>query len=101
MKAPKKTTTKETTSTSKETTVKSKETTAVKQLIFPTLKESIPMTDEEKALFDIIRASPVVAGENVTPLFDMYNRLFNQKKKRCMCASPIRNMIETITKYYY
>lgn len=90
-----------TSSTSKETTAKSKDTTAEKKLIFPTLREPIEMTNEERALFDIIRANKVIAGENVTPLFDMYNRLFKQNKKRCMCGSVIKNMVDTITKYHY
>lgn len=102
MKEKKTTTTKKTTPIkSKETTVKTKDTTAEKKLVYPTLKESIPMTDEERALFDIIRQSKIIAAENVTLLFEMYNRLFVQRKKRCLCGGVIKNMVDTINKYYY
>ena len=61
--------------------------------LFPFLKLSRQITQEEKDLMKTIALSHIITGENVSKLFNLYNELFNTKYEKCQCSALIGQLI--------
>jgi hypothetical protein len=64
--------------------------------LFPWLKASRDVTQEERDLMARINAKPSIENDDVNALFKLYNELFSSKLSRCVCPGLIGKMIERI-----
>lgn len=64
--------------------------------LFPWLKASRDVTQEERELMERINAKPTIENDDVNALFKLYNELFGTKVSRCNCPGLIAKMIERI-----
>lgn len=64
--------------------------------LFPWLKASRDVTEDEVKLMDRINSSSIIQNDDVNGLFKLYNELFNSKLSRCNCSGLIKKMIERI-----
>lgn len=64
--------------------------------LFPWLKASRDVTQEERELMERINSKPTIENDDVNALFRLYNELFGTKVSRCNCPGLIKKMIERI-----
>jgi hypothetical protein len=64
--------------------------------LFPWLKASRDVTQEERDLMARINAKPSIENDDVNALFKLYNELFSSKLSRCACPGLIGKMIQRI-----
>jgi len=64
--------------------------------LFPWLKASRDVTQEERELMARINAKSSIENDDVNTLFKLYNELFSSKLSRCNCPGLIGKMIERI-----
>lgn len=64
--------------------------------LFPWLKASRDVTQEERELMVRINAKSSIENDDVNALFKLYNELFSSKLSRCNCPGLIAKMIERI-----
>ena len=67
--------------------------------LFPWLKASRDVTQEERELMKRINAKPSIENDDVNALFKLYNELFSSKLSRCNCSGLIKKMIERINTF--
>lgn len=64
--------------------------------LFPWLKASRDVTQEERELMARINSKSSIENDDVNALFKLYNELFSSKLSRCNCPGLIGKMIERI-----
>lgn len=66
--------------------------------LFPFIgkKEVGELSTEEKEVVASIKENSLIPTEKVKQLFDMYNRVFHQKVKRCNCPGLVRVIVERL-----
>lgn len=64
--------------------------------LFPWLKASRDVTQEERDLMTRINAKTSIENDDVNALFKLYNELFSSKLSRCACPGLIGKMIQRI-----
>lgn len=67
--------------------------------LFPWLKASRDVTQEERELMVRINAKSSIENDDVNALFKLYNELFSSKLSRCNCSGLIKKMIERINTF--
>lgn len=67
--------------------------------LFPWLKASRDVTEEERDLMARINTKPSIENDDVNALFKLYNELFSSKLSRCNCSGLIKKMIERINTF--
>ena len=67
--------------------------------LFPWLKASRDVTQEERELMMRINAKPSIENDDVNALFKLYNELFSSKLSRCACSGLIAKMIQRINTF--
>lgn len=67
--------------------------------LFPWLKASRDVTQEERELMMRINAKPSIENDDVNALFKLYNELFSSKLSRCNCPGLIGKMVERVNTF--
>lgn len=67
--------------------------------LFPWLKASRDVTQEERDLMARINSNNIIQNNDVNALFKLYNELFSSKVKRCACPGLIAKMIQRINTF--
>lgn len=67
--------------------------------LFPWLKASRDVTQEERELMVRITAKTTIYNSDVNALFKLYNELFSSKLSRCNCPGLISKMIQRINTF--
>ena len=67
--------------------------------LFPWLKASRDVTQEERELMARINAKPSIENDDVNALFKLYNELFSSKLSRCNCPGLIGKMVERVNTF--
>jgi len=67
--------------------------------LFPWLKASRDVTQEERELMVRINTKSSIENDDVNALFKLYNELFSSKLSRCNCPGLITKMIERINTF--
>lgn len=67
--------------------------------LFPWLKASRDVTQEERDLMARILSKSSIESNDVNALFKLYNELFSSKLSRCSCPGLISKMIQRINTF--